>query len=87
MLQDKEKSIQEALDCPCVAPLRESSCGGNFDQALTCFMKSPDEQRGTACVGQFIDLHECMIKHPKEFEEFAKELVANEEKEGFATKR
>lgn len=81
--KDKEEAIKEALDCPCVAGLKNSSCGEGFVTALSCFMRAPEAERGTACVEPFVELHACMVKHPKEFEEFTRELVENETKEGY----
>ena len=81
--KDKETAIKEALDCPCVEGLKNSSCGTGFVTALSCFMRAPEAERGTACVEPFIALHACMVKHPKEFEEFTRELVENETKEGY----
>jgi hypothetical protein len=34
-------------------------------------------------VDSFVELHACMVKHPNEFDEFTKELVENETKEGY----
>ena len=75
--------MKAALDCPCVQGLKESSCGEGFRNALTCFITAPEEERGSACAEQFVELHQCMVKHAEEFEEFTKELVENETKEGY----
>ena len=79
----KEDAVKAALDCPCVQGLKESSCGEGFRNALTCFITAPEEERGSACAEQFVELHQCMVKHAEEFEEFTKELVENETKEGY----
>jgi hypothetical protein len=42
---DKEAAIAEALDCPCVAGLKDSSCGAGFVTALSCFMRAPEAER------------------------------------------
>ena len=77
------EAVKAALDCPCVQGLKESSCGEGFRNALTCFITAPEEERGSACAEQFVELHQCMVKHAEEFEEFTKELVENETKEGY----
>ena len=46
-------------------------------------MRAEESERGAACVEPFVALHACMVKHPEEFEEFTKELVENETKEGY----
>ena len=79
----KEDAVKAALDCPCVQGLKESSCGEGFRNALTCFITAPEEERGSACAEQFVELHQCMVKHAEEFEEFTKELVEIETKEGY----
>ena len=79
----KEDAVKAALECPCVQGLKESSCGEGFRNALTCFITAPEEERGSACAEQFVELHQCMVKHAAEFEEFTKELVENEAKEGY----
>lgn len=79
----KEDAVKAALECPCVQGLKESSCGEGFRNALTCFITAPEEARGSACAEQFVELHQCMVKHAAEFVEFTKELVENEAKEGY----
>jgi|TARA_B100001540_G_scaffold289119_1_gene284833 intermembrane space import and assembly protein 40 len=79
----KEEAIAKALECPCVEGLKTSSCGESFVEALTCFMRAEESERGEACVEPFVALHACMVKHPDEFEAFTAELVENERKEGY----
>lgn len=83
--EDKEEAIKQALECPCVEGLKNSSCGEAFVGALSCFMRAPEADRGAACAEPFVELHACMVKHSKEFEEFTKELVENEAKEGYVS--
>ena len=78
-----EQAVAAALECPCVAPLRNSSCGAAFDAALVCFMRSPETDRNATCVPPFVTLHACMVAHPTEFKAFAKELLENEATHGF----
>ena len=82
----KEEAIQKALECPCVEGLKTSSCGDGFVEALSCFMRAEEHERGSKCVEQFVTLHACMVANADEFEEFTKELVENEEKEGYRAK-
>tara|TARA_B110000977_G_scaffold201709_1_gene297926 strand:- start:5347 stop:5670 length:324 start_codon:yes stop_codon:yes gene_type:complete len=79
----KEEAIKAALDCPCVEGLKTSSCGDGFVEALSCFMRADEADRGSVCADHFVQLHACMVKHASDFEEFTKELVENEEKEGY----
>ena len=77
-----EERIKVALECPCVKPLRDTSCREEFDQALTCFMKADEETRASDCADRFVALHQCMVKHSEEFKEFAEELVKHKNIEG-----
>ena len=81
--ESKEEAIKAALECPCVEGLKTSSCGEGFVEALSCVRRAEESERGAACVEPFVALHACMVKHPEEFEEFTKELVENETKEGY----
>jgi intermembrane space import and assembly protein 40 len=69
-----------------VEGLKTSSCGDGFVEALSCFMRAEEHERGSKCVEQFVALHACMVANADEFEEFTKELVENEEKEGYRAK-
>jgi intermembrane space import and assembly protein 40 len=40
-----EAKAQRALDCPCIADLRNGSCGSQFSEAFLCFLKSTAEEK------------------------------------------
>jgi len=48
-LPSVDERIKHALECPCVKPLRDTSCREEFDLALTCFMKADEETRASDC--------------------------------------
>ncbi len=81
-LPSLDDRIKVALECPCVKPLRDTSCRDEFDAALTCFMKAEEETRASDCADKFVELHQCMVKHSEEFQEFAEELVKHRNVEG-----
>ena len=81
-LPSLDDRIKVALECPCVKPLRDTSCRDEFDTALTCFMKADEETRASDCADKFVELHQCMVKHSEEFQEFAEELVKHKNVEG-----
>ena len=81
-LPSLDDRIKVALECPCVKPLRDTSCRDEFDAALTCFMKADEETRASDCADKFVELHQCMVKHSEEFQEFAEELVKHKNVEG-----
>ena len=81
-LPSVDERIKHALECPCVKPLRDTSCGEEFDMALTCFMKADEATRASDCADRFVALHQCMVKHSEEFKEFAEELVKHKNVEG-----
>ena len=81
-LPSLDDRIKVALECPCVKPLRDTSCRDEFDAALTCFMKADEETRASDCADKFVELHQCMVKHREEFQEFAEELVKHRNVEG-----
>ena len=81
-LPSLDDRIKVALECPCVKPLRDTSCRDEFDAALTCFMKAEEETRASDCADKFVELHQCMVKHSEEFQEFAEELVKHKNVEG-----
>ena len=62
-LPSVDERIKHALECPCVKPLRDTSCREEFDLALTCFMKADEETRASDCADRFVALHQCMVKH------------------------
>jgi intermembrane space import and assembly protein 40 len=37
--------VQKALDCPCVAELKNGPCGSQFVDAFSCFLKSTEEEK------------------------------------------
>ncbi len=81
-LPSLDDRIKVALECPCMKPLRDTSCRDEFDAALTCFMKADEETRASDCADKFVELHQCMVKHSEEFQEFAEELVKHKNVEG-----
>ncbi|KAK6921500.1 hypothetical protein RJ641_012007, partial [Dillenia turbinata] len=40
-----EAKAQKALDCPCIADLRNGPCGRQFSEAFLCFFKSTAEEK------------------------------------------
>lgn len=45
-----EERIARALDCPCVADLREGPCGTAFVAAFACFHRSAEVPKGAECM-------------------------------------
>ena len=43
-IETVESRIEKALSCPCVADIRASSCGKQFDAALSCFIRHEDDE-------------------------------------------
>ncbi|WVZ86487.1 hypothetical protein U9M48_033252 [Paspalum notatum var. saurae] len=85
---DTEESIdvkvQKALDCPCVADLKNGPCGGPFVDAFSCFLRSTEEEKvGSDCVGPFVALQDCIKANP---EAFSKEILEEEENDEEAEK-
>ncbi|CAA7023439.1 unnamed protein product [Microthlaspi erraticum] len=72
-----EAKAQKALDCPCIADLRNGSCGSQFSEAFLCFLKSTAEEKGSDCVNPFVALQSCIKANP---DAFSKEVVGDEEK-------
>ncbi|CAN8252095.1 unnamed protein product [Cochlearia groenlandica] len=62
-----EEKAQKALDCPCIADLRNGSCGSEFSQAFLCFLKSTAGEKGSDCVHPFVALQSCIKANPKAF--------------------
>ncbi|XVF44614.1 hypothetical protein PTKIN_Ptkin02bG0138400 [Pterospermum kingtungense] len=75
--QSLEAQAQKALECPCVAELRNSACGVQFTEAFLCFLKSTAEEKGSDCVHSFVALQTCIKGNP---DAFSKDIL--EEKEG-----
>ncbi|XP_022739100.1 mitochondrial intermembrane space import and assembly protein 40 homolog isoform X2 [Durio zibethinus] len=45
--QSLDAQAQKALECPCVAELRNGACGVHFTEAFLCFLKSTAEEKVT----------------------------------------
>lgn len=45
LVQSIEMKVQKALDCPCVADLKNGPCGGQFVDAFSCFLRSREEEK------------------------------------------
>eukprot|EP00899_Mesostigma_viride_P000297 jgi/Mesvir1/10268/Mv07819-RA.1 len=80
--EEREKKIQEALDCPCVADLRDGPCGTTFVQAFSCFLRNNDDSDKSvlACGDSFAMLQECIGANAEHFEELLRR--GKEEGEG-----
>ncbi|KAG7551634.1 CHCH domain [Arabidopsis thaliana x Arabidopsis arenosa] len=72
-----EAKAQRALDCPCIADLRNGSCGSQFSEAFLCFLKSTAEEKGSDCVHPFVALQSCIKANP---DAFSKSVREDEEK-------
>nr|CBG76418.1 OO_Ba0013J05-OO_Ba0033A15.5 [Oryza officinalis] len=78
-----DMKVQKALDCPCVAELKNGPCGSQFVDAFSCFLKSTEEEKGSDCVKPFIALQDCIKINP---EAFSKEILEEEENDEEAEK-
>lgn len=78
--EDLELKAQRALECPCVAELRDGPCGKAFSDALVCFIKSTAEEKGSDCVYSFLTMQACMLENPDAFARHGKENVEEEHK-------
>lgn len=65
--QTKEELIEEALNCPCIASMKEGSCGQPFLAAYRCFLESETEPKGMDCMEQFKSMQACVADHPEEY--------------------
>ncbi|KAK1257086.1 hypothetical protein QJS04_geneDACA019236 [Acorus gramineus] len=69
--EDENESIdaraQKALECPCIAELRNGPCGNQFSEAFVCFLKSTAEEKGSDCVNPFVALQMCIKANPNAF--------------------
>ena len=45
LVQSIDAKVQKALDCPCVADLKNGPCGGQFVNAFSCFLRSTEEEK------------------------------------------
>ncbi|KAG2244673.1 hypothetical protein Bca52824_093475 [Brassica carinata] len=70
-----EAKAQKALDCPCIADLRNGSCGSQFTEAFRCFLISTAEEKGSDCVHPFVALQKCVKANPNAF---SKEVLEDE---------
>lgn len=61
---------QKALECPCVAELRDGPCGEVFTEAFVCFIKSKAEEKGSDCVSPFIALQKCIQANQDAFAKY-----------------
>ncbi|KAJ4900403.1 Cox19-like CHCH family protein [Raphanus sativus] len=71
-----EAKAQKALDCPCIADLRNGSCGSQFTEAFRCFLMSSAEEKGSDCVHPFVALQSCIKANPNAF---SKEVLEDKE--------
>ncbi|XP_031494869.1 mitochondrial intermembrane space import and assembly protein 40 homolog isoform X2 [Nymphaea colorata] len=67
--KSSEERAQKALDCPCVADLRNGPCGTQFSEAFICFLKSTAEEKGSDCVQPFLSFQNCIKENPNAFGE------------------
>lgn len=63
----KEEMVEEALNCPCIAAMRDGPCGDSFVAAYRCFLESETEPKGMDCMDQFTSMQGCMAEHPDEY--------------------
>lgn len=71
---------QKALECPCVAELRDGPCGEAFTEAFVCFIKSQAEEKGSDCVSPFIALQKCIQENKDAFAKY--DLDDNDTEDG-----
>ncbi|KAK4252974.1 hypothetical protein QN277_010818 [Acacia crassicarpa] len=64
-----EVKAKKALECPCIADLRNGPCGKQFSEAFLCFLKSTAEEKGSDCVHPFVALQNCITANPNAFPE------------------
>ncbi|KDP40464.1 hypothetical protein JCGZ_24463 [Jatropha curcas] len=74
-----DAKARKALECPCIADLRNSPCGLQFSDAFLCFLKSTAEEKGSDCVHPFVALQNCMKANP---DAFSKDVLEEEVKKG-----
>ncbi|KAA8541435.1 hypothetical protein F0562_025398 [Nyssa sinensis] len=71
-----DAKAQKALECPCIADLRNGPCGTQFSEAFLCFLKSTAEEKGSECVHPFVALQKCIKVHP---DAFSKDILDDRE--------
>ncbi|XP_010248631.1 PREDICTED: mitochondrial intermembrane space import and assembly protein 40 [Nelumbo nucifera] len=74
-----DAKAQKALECPCVAGLRNGPCGTQFSEAFVCFLKSTAEEKGSDCVHPFVALQNCIKANP---DAFSKDLLDGDDDGG-----
>ncbi|XP_073147866.1 mitochondrial intermembrane space import and assembly protein 40 homolog [Henckelia pumila] len=74
--QSLEAKAQKALECPCIADLRNGPCGPQFSDAFVCFLKSTAEEKGSDCVHPFVALQKCIKVNPNAF---SKDILEDED--------
>lgn len=67
---------EKALECPCIADLRNGACGTQFTDAFLCFFKSTAEEKGSDCVNPFVALQNCIKANP---DAFSKDVLDEDE--------
>lgn len=65
--QTKEELVEEALNCPCIASMKEGSCGAPFIAAYRCFLESETKPKGMDCMEHFKSMQACIAEHPDEY--------------------
>jgi len=65
-----EEKARQALECDCVAELRDGPCGTQFSEAFFCFLTSTAEEQGSDCIKPFIAMQLCMSSHPTAFTQY-----------------
>lgn len=75
--EELEQRIRSALECPCIAEIREGPCWPTFADAFTCYLRSKEVEKGSDCLKQFTEMQACILKHPEHF----KGLEEEEEEE------
>ena len=74
-MQNMDEWVRNALECPCVKELKVGPCGGNFEEAFTCFAKSKELDKGSDCVQAFQSLQLCISNHPEAFEDMIQKVI------------
>ncbi|KAL5062645.1 hypothetical protein RYX36_024382 [Vicia faba] len=74
--ENVEEMAQKALECPCIADLRNGACGSQFSEAFLCFIKSTSEEKGSDCVNPFVALQSCIKANP---DAFSKDILGEDE--------
>ncbi|KAG0604780.1 hypothetical protein M758_9G007000 [Ceratodon purpureus] len=67
----REERARKALECDCVAELREGPCGSQFSEAFYCFLTSTAEEQGSDCIKPFIAMQTCMAANPEAFVQYS----------------